>query len=102
MKKFGFAAIIASGLAGGIFGFAAPAQATPTGTSSAADTISTLQSAGYDVQINGAADEPLSRCTVTDIHGLNNSNVNSLDQRIDSSQFDAVYVDASCPSDGDE
>jgi len=35
MKTFGFTAIIASGLAAGILGFAAPAQATPTGTSSA-------------------------------------------------------------------
>jgi len=101
MKTFGFAAIIASGLATGILAFAAPAQATPTGISSAADTVNSLHAAGFDVQINGAAEEPLSRCTVTDIHGLNNSNVNSADQRIDSSQFDAVYVDVSCPTDGD-
>jgi hypothetical protein len=100
MKTFGFAAIIASGLATGILVFAAPAQATPTGTSSAADTVNSLQAAGFDVQINGAVEGPLSRCTVTGIDGLNNSNVNSADQRIDSSQFDAVYVDVSCPTDG--
>ena len=102
MKKFGFAAIIASGLAAGVLGFAAPAQATPAGTSSAADTVNSLQDAGYDVQINGVAQVPLSRCTVTGIHGLNNSNVNSANQRINSSQFDTVYVDVSCPNDGDE
>jgi hypothetical protein len=100
MKKFGFAALIASGLAAGILGFAAPALAAPAGT--AADTVNSLRGAGYDVQINGVAQAPLSRCTVTDIHGLNNSNVNSADQRVDSSQFDTVYVDVSCPNDGDE
>ena len=100
MKKFGFAAIVASGLATGVLGFAAPALAMPTGT--AADTVNSLQAKGYDVQINGAAQVPLSRCTVTGIHGLNNSNVNSANQRIDSSQFDTVYVDVSCPNDGDE
>jgi hypothetical protein len=100
MKKFGFAAIVATGLAAGVLGFASPALAAPTGT--AADAVKSLQGAGYDVQINGAAQAPLSRCTVTGIHGLNNSNVNSADQRIDSSQFDTVYVDVSCPNDGDE
>lgn len=101
MKTSVFAAIIASGLATGIFAFAAPAQATPTGTSSAVDTVNSLQARGFDVQINGAVEEPLSQCTVTDIHGLNNSNVNSAGKRIDSSQFDSVYVDVSCPTDGD-
>jgi hypothetical protein len=101
MKTFGFTAIIASGLAGGFSASPRPRKPPRPETSPAADTINTLQAAGYDVQINGAAQEPLSRCTVTDIHGLTNSNVNSLDQRIDSSQFDAVYVDVSCPSDGD-
>jgi hypothetical protein len=102
MKKLGFAAVIASGLAAGVLGFAAPAHATPTETSSAADAVKSLQDAGYGVQINGVAQVPLSQCTVTGIHGLNNSNVNSADQRINSSQFDTVYVDVSCPNDGDE
>ena len=100
MKKFGFAAILASGLAAGVLGFAAPAQAAPTGT--AADTVTSLQAEGYDVQINGVTQAPLSQCTVTGVHGLNNSNVNSADQRINSSQFDTVYVDVSCSNDGDE
>ncbi len=78
MKKFGFAAIVATGLAAGVLGFASPALAAPTGT--AADAVKSLQGAGYDVQINGAAQAPLSQCTVTGIHGLNNSNVNSADQ----------------------
>ena len=102
MKKLGFSAIIASGLAAAVFGFAPPAQATPAGTSSAADTVNSLQAEGYDVQINGVAQVPLSQCTVTGIDGLNNSNVNSADQRINSSQFDTVYVDVSCPNDSDE
>ena len=99
MKKFGFAAILAGGLATGVLGFAAPAQAAPTGT--AAATVNSLQAKGYDVQINGVAQAPLSQCTVTGVHGLNNSNVNSAG-RINSSQFDTVYVDVSCSTDGDE
>jgi len=99
MKKFGFAAIIASGLVAGFLGFAAPAYATPSG--SAEDTINSLQARGYDVQINGAVPMSLSRCTVTDVHGLNNSNVNSAGRRINSSQLDTVYVDVSCPGGSD-
>ena len=38
MKKFGFATIIASGLAAAILGFAAPAQAAPTGPGNAEQT----------------------------------------------------------------
>ena len=43
MKKFGFATIVASGLAGAILGFAAPAQAAPTGPGNAEQTISQLR-----------------------------------------------------------
>ena len=75
------------------------AIAAPTGASSAADTISTLQSEGYNVQVNGIAGVPLARCTVTGVHGLSDSNVDTLGHLVDPTQFTTVYVDISCPSD---
>ena len=46
--------------------------------------------------VNGAAVYPLSGCEVTDIEGLNSSNIDSAGRRIDPTQFDTVYVDISC------
>lgn len=62
-----FTALWATGL--GLAG-AAAAKATLTGTESAADTVNILQGQGYKVQINGYQTTPLTRCNVTDIHGL--------------------------------
>ncbi|BBY18899.1 hypothetical protein [Mycolicibacterium litorale] len=52
MKKFGFATIVAGGLAAGFLGLAAPAQAAPAGPGNAADTISSLDDRGYSVRVN--------------------------------------------------
>jgi hypothetical protein len=46
LKKFGFATIVASGLATAVLGFAAPAQATVP--ASAADVVVTGPSQGID------------------------------------------------------
>ena len=64
MKKFGFATVIASGLAAAILGFAAPAQAAPTGPGNARDTISQLQADGYRVIVNRVGSTPLNQATV--------------------------------------
>ena len=64
MKKFGFATVIASGLAAAILGFAAPAQAAPTGPGNAQDTISQLQADGYRVIVNRVGSTPLNQATV--------------------------------------
>ena len=63
MKKFGFT-VIASGLAAAILGFAAPAQAAPTGPGNAQDTISQLQADGYRVIVNRVGSTPLNQATV--------------------------------------
>jgi len=52
MNKFGFATIVAGGLAAGFLGLAAPAQAAPAGPGNAADTISSLDDRGYAVRVN--------------------------------------------------
>jgi hypothetical protein len=72
------------------------AAAAPSGFGNAQDTISALQSQGFNVVLNGAAVYPLSGCKVTGIEGLNSSNVDSSGRRIDPTQFDTVYVDISC------
>ncbi|MBV8966583.1 MAG: hypothetical protein JO191_10455 [Mycobacteriaceae bacterium] len=71
-------------------GWAGPAAAAPSGTSSAGDTIKSLQAQGYNVQVNGSVTAPLSECLVTGVHGVPASGN-------DSTQFTTVYVDVSCP-----
>ena len=64
MKKFGFATIAASGLAAAVLGFAAPALAAPSGPGSAQDTISQLESKGYNVIVNHVGNTPLDQASV--------------------------------------
>ena len=64
MKKFGFATIVAIGLAAAILGFAAPAQAAPTGPGNAEQTISQLQAGGYHVIVNRIGSTPLDQASV--------------------------------------
>jgi hypothetical protein len=84
-------------LAATALGLAGAAAAAPTGGGNAQDTVTSLQAQGYSVQLNGTATDPLSQCTVTDVHGLADSNVNSAGARIDPTKFTTVYVDISCP-----
>jgi hypothetical protein len=90
MKKFTITASIFGALAATALGLAGAAAAAPTG-SSAADTVTSLQAEGYNVQLNGSATAPLSQCAVTGVHG------DSLGG-IDSTQFTTVYVDIYCPN----
>ena len=90
MKKFAITTSIFGALAATALGLAGAAAAVPTG-SSAADTVSSLQAQGYNVQLNGSATAPLSQCAVTGVHGDSPG-------RIDSTQFTTVYVDISCPN----
>jgi hypothetical protein len=64
MKKFGFATVIASGLAAAILGLASPAQAAPSGPGNAEQTISQLQAQGYNVIVNRIGSAPLDQATV--------------------------------------
>jgi hypothetical protein len=64
MKKFGFATVIASGLAAAILGLASPAQAAPTGPGNAEQAISQLQAQGYNVIVNRIGSAPLDQATV--------------------------------------
>ena len=89
MKKFAITTSIFGALAATALGLAGAAAAVPTG-SSAAETVSSLQAQGYNVQLNGSATAPLSQCAVTGVHGDSPG-------RIDSTQFTTVYVDIACP-----
>jgi hypothetical protein len=79
--RFAVSAVAAGVVASAALGFAAHAGAAPTGVGSAADTVKELQADGYTVQVNGAANGPLSQCTVTGVH-----------------PGSTVYVDIACPS----
>ena len=92
MKKFVTTAASVGALAAAALGLAGAAAAAPTGGSNAADTVKMLEAEGYHVQLNGNADGPLSRCIVTDVHGLGNSS----DSAGRPTRFTTVYVDISC------
>jgi len=79
----------------GVAGAAIPA---PTVTRSASDTVADLEAKGHHVQINGPTSGPLSLCKATGVHGLNDSNLDSLGNRIDEDLFSTVYVDVVCPN----
>lgn len=99
MNEFTIITTTVGALAVAALGFTGVAAAAPTGGSSVADTVKTLQDQGFNVQLNGARpDVPVSECTVTDIHGLRDSNVDASGQKIDPRQLTIVYVDISCPS----
>jgi hypothetical protein len=67
MKKFGFAAAVASGLAAALIGLGTPAQAAPSGTANAQDTISQLEAEGFTVIVNRLGNTPLDKATVVAI-----------------------------------
>ncbi|MGB3482951.1 MAG: hypothetical protein WBB07_12145 [Mycobacterium sp.] len=67
MKKFGFATAIATALAAGAIGLAAPSIAAPTGAGNAQDTISSLESQGYKVIVNRLSNKPLSEAAVVSV-----------------------------------
>jgi len=90
MPKFTITAATIGALAVIALGWAGSAAAAPTGGSSAADVVNSLQAQGYNVQTNGSVTAPLSECIVTGVHGDSAG-------RTASTQFTTVYVDVSCP-----
>ena len=89
MTTFTMTAATVGALAATALGVAGAAAAAPLGGSSASDAVSSLQSQGYNVVLNGSVTAPLSDCTVTGVHG---------DSPVDRTRLNTVYVDVSCPS----
>ena len=65
-------------LAAAAIGFAGNASASGTSVDSAVDTIQSLEASGYNVQINGSENVPLSECRVIGVHGLQHSTLQGL------------------------
>jgi hypothetical protein len=86
MDRFAFGVAVSTTLVGVAMATAVTAAAVPTGNSSAADAVKTLQDMGYSVQVNGEVVGPVSECTVTAVHGLSET------------AFGTAYVDVTCPS----
>jgi hypothetical protein len=99
MNKFIIGAIVADILAFAAVGLSSPADAAPTGGTSAADTVKELQDLGYAVQINGSMSRPLAQCNVTGVHGLLDTDATG--GRIDPTVFSTAYVDVACPGSDD-
>jgi ketopantoate reductase len=77
---------------------AGTAAAAPLGGGSAADAVNHLRAQGYDVQINGDQNAPLSECTVTGVSGLSGSKPNG---QPGVSKGSTVYVGVDCNDDHD-
>jgi hypothetical protein len=74
----------------------AAAVGGPGGYGNAQDTINALQAQGLNVQLNGAAVNPLSGCKVTGVEGMHNDNIDSTGAIIDPTKFTTLWVDISC------
>jgi hypothetical protein len=96
MGKFKIATTVFGILTAGAIGLSGAAAAAPTGSTSALDTVKTLQDMGYAVQLNGSTNEPLSQCTVTGVHGI--SNTDAAGHQLVPLQFNTAYVDLDCAS----
>jgi hypothetical protein len=70
------------------------------GYGNAQDTIDELRAQGFNVQINGAEEYPLSRCEVTGIEGMHNDNIRSDGTVIDAKKLTTVWVDITCEEGG--
>jgi hypothetical protein len=74
----------------------AAAVGGPGGYGNSQDTINALQAQGFNVQLNGAAVNPLSGCKVTGVEGMHNDNINSTGAIIDPTKLTTVWVDILC------
>jgi hypothetical protein len=95
MTRFLVTTVTAGALAAAALGLAGTAAAFPSG-GSAADTVTSLEAEGYNVQLNGIASAPLSRCSVTGIHPKLNDSASIAEK-----QNTTVFIDVSCPSHSD-
>ena len=77
-------------------GMGAAATASASSSRPAPDTIAQLEAEGYHVQVNGPRASPLTYCSVTDVHGLRDSNVDDDGKIIDQDLHTTVYVDIAC------
>ena len=100
MQKFtpAIAAVVVGALAAVALTSAGTAAAVggPGGYGNAQDTINALQAQGFNVQLNGAAVNPLSGCKVTGVEGMHNDNINSAGAIIDPTKLTTVWVDILC------
>jgi hypothetical protein len=65
--KFGFATVTAGAFAAGLLALATPVMAAPSGVGTAEETISSLESEGYDVIVNRLSEAPLDRANVVSV-----------------------------------
>lgn len=67
MKKIAFAAALGGAVTATVIGLAGPAQAAPSGPGNAQQTISQLQSQGYNVIVNHVGSTPLDQASVVSV-----------------------------------
>ena len=94
MKTIAITTLTAGALAVAALGSAGTAAAFPN-AGTVEDTVASLKSEGYRVQLNGSTNNsPLSRCLVTGMHPTLPATATLAEK-----QNTTVFVDVSCPFD---
>jgi hypothetical protein len=92
MKNVITLALTTGALAAAGLGMAGTAAAFPN-DGTAEDVVSELETEGYNVQVNGLVQVPLSTCRVTDVHPTLPDSATLQDK-----MHTMVFVDVACPS----
>jgi hypothetical protein len=92
MKNFVITPLAAVALGAAALDLAGTAAAFPN-AGTAADLVDSLKAEGYNVQINGLVQVPLTLCTATDVHPPLDESATLREK-----QHTQVFVDVSCPS----
>ncbi|MGU3499563.1 hypothetical protein [Mycobacterium sp. C31M] len=86
MRKIFSTTVMSLALMGAAATVAPFATAAPAGPQSATETVNNLRAQGYNVQVNGTRNGPLSNCSVDSVRGPSTDRPG-----------ETVYVDLSCP-----
>ncbi|MGU3499565.1 hypothetical protein [Mycobacterium sp. C31M] len=86
MQKLRLSTAALIGVSASLLAAAPIASAAPAGPQSATETVNNLRAQGYNVQVNGTRNGPLTNCSVDAVRGPNSDRPG-----------ETVFVDLSCP-----
>lgn len=102
MKAFMLPVIAAGAIAAAAVGLAGAASAAPSGPATAAETVSTLQAAGFQVIVNKIGTASLDQCVVNSVRPgqtftrMDSGAPGAMDDIVTTVTSKTVYVDVSC------
>lgn len=102
MKSITLPVIAAGAIATAALGLAAGAAAAPSGAADASQTVSQLQSRGFDVIVNKLGTAPLDQCVVSAVRPgqtfarMDSGSPGAMDDIVTTVTAMTVYVDVAC------